>query len=93
MCRSPLQRSLQEIEKLAKEQAGCDFSLSSAQDVANVLFNVLKLPVPPNAKPLRGGKLFSTNAEVSHHPSTSPVYVCMYVYAYAYVYVHVYVHV
>ena len=64
MCRSPLQRSLQEIEKLAKQQAGCDFSLSSAQDVANVLFNVLKLPVPPNAKPLRGGKLFSTSAEV-----------------------------
>ena len=67
VCRSPLQRSLQEIEKLAKEQAGCDFSLSSAQDVANVLFNVLKLPVPPNAKPLRGGKLYSTSAEVRFH--------------------------
>ena len=67
--RLPLQRSLQEIEKLAKEQAGCVFSLSSAQDVSNVLFNVLKLPVPPNAKALRGGKLisgklYSTGAEV-----------------------------
>lgn len=68
LCRLPLQRSLQEIEKLAKEQAGCVFSLGSAQEVANVLFNVLKLPVPPNARPLRGGKLFSTSAEVSHKP-------------------------
>lgn len=73
VCRSPLQRSLQEIEKLAKEQAGCEFSLSSAQEVAHVLFNVLRLPVPPNAKPLRGGKLFSTSAEVSLHLSLSSV--------------------
>lgn len=70
VCRSPLQRSLQEINKLAKEQAGCEFSLSSAQDVSNVLFNVLKLPVPPSASLLRGsklstGKLYSTGAEVS----------------------------
>ncbi|DBA82952.1 TPA: hypothetical protein ACH3X1_006731 [Trebouxia sp. C0004] len=62
--KAPLQRSVEEIEAAAQRLAGCRFNLGSSAEVSNILFNVLKLAVPPNAKPLRGGKLYSTGAEV-----------------------------
>lgn len=55
---------MEEIEEEAQRLAGCQFNLASSAEVSNVLFNVLKLAVPPNAKQLRGGKLYSTGAEV-----------------------------
>ena len=55
---------MEEIEEAAQRLAGCQFNLGSSAEVSNILFNVLKLAVPPNAKPLRGGKLYSTGAEV-----------------------------
>ena len=54
---------MEEIEEEAQRLAGCQFNLGSSAEVSNILFNVLKLAVPPNAKPLRGGKLYSTGAE------------------------------
>ena len=55
---------MEEIEEEAQRLAGCQFNLASSAEVSNVLFNILKLAVPPNAKQLRGGKLYSTGAEV-----------------------------
>jgi len=75
-CRAPLQRSVEEIEEEAQRLAGCQFNLGSSAEVSNILFNVLKLAVPPNAKPLRGGKLYSTGAEVCFVLSPSVVGVC-----------------
>ena len=48
-----MQRSVEEIEEEAQRLAGCQFNLGSSAEVSNILFNVLKLAVPPNAKPLR----------------------------------------
>ena len=71
-----MQRSIEEIEKEAQRLAGCQFNLGSSAEVSNILFNVLKLAVPPNAKPLRGGKLYSTGAEVWFVLNLSAVGVC-----------------
>lgn len=67
---------MEEIEEEAQRLAGCQFNLGSSAEVSNILFNVLKLAVPPNAKPLRGAKLYSTGAEVCFVLSPSAVTVC-----------------
>jgi len=67
---------VEEIEEEAQRLAGCQFNLGSSAEVSNILFNVLKLAVPPNAKPLRGGKLYSTGAEVCFVLGPSAVDVC-----------------
>ena len=63
LCSGALERSIKDLEKQAFELAGKTFNLSSSEQVSNVLFKNLKLPVPPNARPIKD--FFSTGAEVS----------------------------
>ena len=72
MCagRSTLRRAAEEAEKQAYKHAGCKFNLLSSPEVSNILFKVLKLPVPANAKALSHGKGYSTGAAVSFHRHT-----------------------
>ncbi|PRW44411.1 helicase and polymerase-containing TEBICHI isoform X1 [Chlorella sorokiniana] len=58
-----LQRRIQELEALAHQAAGREFNLGSPQEVSHVLFEVLAIPPPPNARDLKGGG-FSTGQEV-----------------------------
>lgn len=70
-----MQRSLTELEQKAHDNTGGKkFSLTNNTDVSEILFDVLKLPVPPNAKSYakKGGKQYGVGAEVC---VASPAYV------------------
>lgn len=48
--RPPLEKRLLQLQALAyKHAGGTQFNLASAQEVSSILFEQLKLPVPPNA--------------------------------------------
>ena len=60
----PLERYIKALQAQAVKLAGMSFSLDSPKEVSQVLFEHLKLPVPPNSDALKGG-LPSTKSEVS----------------------------
>ncbi len=60
---APLDRYIKALQAQAVKLAGMSFSLDSPKEVSQVLFEHLKLPVPPNSESLKGG-LPSTKSEV-----------------------------
>ncbi|KAK9835520.1 hypothetical protein WJX74_002208 [Apatococcus lobatus] len=61
--RAPLDRYIKALQTQAVKLAGITFSLDSPKEVSQILFERLKLPVPPNSDALKGG-LPSTKSEV-----------------------------
>ena len=64
---APLERYIKALQAQAVKLAGVPFSLDSPKEVSQVLFEHLKLPVPPNTDLLKGG-LPSTRSEVRQAP-------------------------
>lgn len=72
-----LERRLRELEHAAAALAGAPFNLSSPQEVSNVLYVRLGLPVPPSAKPTKS-RGFGTGQDVllelREHPIARIIY-------------------